>query len=68
MDWVQFATMFISVTGLFVWNRSESRSDYRHTDAKIDAIRELVHEMHKESMEERRDFHNRLCSIEEKRK
>ncbi len=61
MDYIQFATMFISVVGLFVWNRTEARTDTRHMDNKIDSMRELVHAIHSEM----RDFHNRLCKIEE---
>ncbi len=64
MDYIQFATMFISVVGLFVWNRTESRADNRHNDAKLESTRELVRAIH----DEMRDFHNRLCKIEEGKK
>lgn len=47
---------------LWLWNRAEARSDMRHVDNKIDAIRELVYAIHAET----KDFHNRLCRIEEK--
>lgn len=49
---------------LFLWNRSESRADIRHMDAKLESTRELVRAIH----EETRDFHNRLCAIEERNK
>lgn len=62
MEWVQFAIFFIGVFGLFIWNRTEARADIRHMDNKIDAIRELTYAIHLEM----KDFHNRLCSIEEK--
>lgn len=42
---------------LFLWNRSESRSDMRHMDTLIRAIHE-----------EMKDFHARLCILEEKNK
>jgi hypothetical protein len=64
MEWVQFAIFFIGVFGLFIWNRAESRSDIRHMDNKLDAIRELTHAIHLEM----KDFHNRLCNIEERNK
>jgi len=64
MEWVQFAVFFIGVFGLFIWNRSESRSDIRHMDNKLDAIRDLTHAIHLEM----KDFHNRLCNIEERSK
>jgi hypothetical protein len=68
MEWVQFILMLITFVGLFIWNRTESRADYRHTDAKIEAIRQLIHEMHKDSMEERREFHSKLCELESRKK
>lgn len=50
------------VVPLFIWVRTETRNDIRHMDNKLDAIRELTHAIH----DEMRDFHSRLCSIEEK--
>lgn len=64
MDWAQFAVFLITTLGMFFWNRSESRSDIRHMDNKIDAIRELVHAIHNEMQ----DFHSKLCAIEERKK
>ena len=49
---------------LFLWNRSESRSDIRHMDQKLESTRELVRAIY----DEMKDFHNRLCSIEERNK
>lgn len=44
---------------LFLWNRAESRADHRHLEnyvkLTIDAIKE-----------EMKDFHARLCAIEER--
>lgn len=75
MEWVQFSIFFIGVFGLFIWNRTESRSDIRHMDNKIDAIREMTHAIHKETQlsinairEEVRDFHSKLLEIERSRK
>lgn len=45
---------------LFLWVRTESRNDARHTDAKLDSTRELVRAIHAEI----RDFHERLIKIE----
>ena len=42
---------------LFIWNRSESRADMRHILSLIDAIQKEI-----------KDFHGRLCAIEEKNK
>ncbi|CAB4132353.1 hypothetical protein UFOVP256_25 [uncultured Caudovirales phage] len=57
MDWVQFIIFIGSTVGLFFWNRSESRSDMRHMMAIIDGIQK-----------EMKDFHGRLCAIEERNK
>lgn len=81
MDWTQFIIFFISVFGLFIWNRTESRNDIRHMDSKLEANRELVREIHLESKQihfdskqmiiaiqtEMKDFHNKLLEIEKKR-
>lgn len=57
---MQFTVFIVSIVGLFFWNRSESRSDIRHMDAKLEATRELVRAIYDET----KDFHNRLCDIE----
>lgn len=64
MDWIQFIIFAGGVFGCFFWNRSESRSDYRHMDIKLESTRELVRAIH----DEMKDFHHRLCKIEESRK
>ena len=64
MDWVQFAVFIGSTVGLFFWNRTESRADIRHMDTKLESTRELVRAIH----DEMKDFHIRLCSIEERNK
>lgn len=47
---------------LFLWVRSESRAYIRHMDAKLESTRELVRAIH----DEVKDFHARLCAIEER--
>lgn len=64
MEWVQFIIFFLGVFGLFIWNRTESRADMRHMDTKLEAQRNLMNAIY----DEMKDFHNRLCIIEEKRK
>ena len=64
MEWTQFVIFFIGVFGLFIWNRTESRNDWRHMDAKMESTRELVRAIH----DEMKDFHTRLCVIEERNK
>ena len=57
MDWIQFSIFFIGVFGLFLWNRAESRTDTRQITSLISAINQ-----------EMKDFHGRLCTIEERNK
>lgn len=71
MEWVQFIIFFLGVFGLFIWNRTESRTDVRHMDAKLEGQRDLLHAIWKESkdfnerfLQESKDFHKRLCEIE----
>lgn len=68
MDWIQFIIFAGGVFGCFFWNRSESRSDYRHMDGKLDAYRTETNNLIKAIQEEMKDFHGRLCKIEESRK
>jgi hypothetical protein len=47
---------------LFLWVRSESRADERHTDAKLESTRELVRAIYQES----KDFHAQLIELKKK--
>ena len=68
MEWVQFVIFFLGVFGLFIWVRTETRNDLRHMDSKIDANRELIRELIGAIHLEMKDFHGRLCAIEERNK
>lgn len=60
MDWSQVISLFLANAALIAWFRAESRADWRHMDNKLDAsIRAIQEEM--------KDFHNRLCMIEQNR-
>lgn len=61
---IELITILVTIAGLFIWNRSESRNDIRHMDNKLEAIRELSREIHLEM----KDFHNRMVEIERSRK
>jgi hypothetical protein len=67
MDWTHVLGIILGNSAfmipLFLWNRSESREDIRHMDNRLEATRELTHAIHLEM----KDFHNRLCKIEENR-
>lgn len=68
MDWMQFALFAIGTFGMFFWNRSESRNDMRHMDAKLEAFREETSALIRAIQQEMKDFHARLCVIEERNK
>jgi hypothetical protein len=66
MEWTQFIIMFLGMVGLFAWNRAEARNDARHMDNKIEANRKETNTIILAIQQEIKDFHARLCSIEEK--
>lgn len=75
MEWTQFIIFFIGVFGLFIWNRTEARSDIRHMDTKLESNRNLISAMHEETRgfnkaihDEMKDFHYRMLEIEKNRK
>lgn len=55
MDWIPIFALFLANAGLILWVRSESRKDWKMIYANLQVIRE-----------EMRDFHGRLCAIEER--
>jgi hypothetical protein len=67
-EWLQIFVMCLTVSGLFLWTRAESKSDWRHMDAQIQAIREDSKSFRDQWALETKDFHGRLCAIEERNK
>ena len=57
----EFFILIITLTGIFFWSRSESRADNRR-------LEDMTASMHQEIYQEIRDFHGRLCAIEERKK
>ena len=66
MDWIQFSLFATGILGLFFWNRAENRADYRHLHSLMESQINIIDEMRKESARETKDFHGRLCTLEEK--
>ena len=64
MEWLQILSLFLANAGLIFWFSTESRNDWRHMDQKVDAMKELIVCIQFEM----KDFHGRLCSIEERNK
>lgn len=57
MDYGQFITMLVAFAGMFFWSRSEARHDQSEMRLILKAIQD-----------EMKDFHARLCVIEERKK
>lgn len=63
MDWIQFSLFLLSMGGMWL----SSRSDWRRTDTKIEEHRKETNEILRAIQAEIKDFHGRLCKIEENR-
>ena len=62
MDWIKFALLLISIGGMFALLRSDIALN--RLEAANDR-RDILHLMRR-IQEECRDFHGRLCTIEER--
>lgn len=70
MDYLVVFTLLIGngalIIPLFIWSRGEARTDSRSMEAKVEAYmlasRQEIRAIH----EEIKDFHGRLCAIEER--
>lgn len=67
-EWAQIIVFTITIFGLFLWSRSESRADFRHLDEKYESHRIEMIALMKSIQDEIKDFHGRLCTIEERNK
>lgn len=61
MDWIQVLTIIAANFAMFLWVRSEANSDRRDLASAIKTMNEGI-------QAEMKDFHGRLCSIEERAK
>lgn len=70
MDWTQFTIFFLGnvvfTLTLWLWSRAEARSDHRQVQDLIERIRADGKEFREMWMNESKEFHGRLCAIEEK--
>lgn len=67
MEWTQFVIFFVGIFGLWLWNRAESRADLRNLEGKMEGWRTENNAILKAIHDEMKDFHARLCVIEERR-
>jgi len=68
MEWLQFLILIITIGGLFLWNRSEANNDRREFNKETKELRRELIEVVRSIDTEMKDFHGRLCAIEERRK
>lgn len=70
MDWLQVVVLIFGnvawVVPLWLWNRSESRADTRQIHERIDANSKEMSTILRAIQDEMKDFHGRLCAIEER--
>jgi hypothetical protein len=66
MGILELIVVLATIAGLFVWNRAESRVDSRHMETLIKSNRDLIDANITAMREEMKDFHGRLCAIEER--
>jgi hypothetical protein len=57
MDWSQVLTIVGANIALFLWATRQGRTDFLHTSRILESIQS-----------EMKDFHGRLCAIEERNK
>lgn len=62
MDWLQFIIFLISIGGMFGWLRSDIKEIKTESAADRRDILQLIRGI----QEEIKDFHGRLCAIEER--
>jgi hypothetical protein len=58
---LELIVISITISGLFLWSRSEARDDTR-------GLEDLISSIHRETYQEMKDFHGRLCVLEENKK
>jgi hypothetical protein len=74
MDWTQILALmgavFVANMGviipLFLWTRSEANSDRREYANERRDILQIIRNVQQEMKDEIKDFHGRLCAIEER--
>ncbi len=54
-EWTQILVTIAAISAMFLWNRSESNADRRELTSVVKAIQEEI-----------KDFHGRLCVLEER--
>ena len=67
MDWTQVLTIAGTNIAMFMFATRQARTDFLHLDRKLEENRKETTLIVKAIQEEVKDFHNRLCTIEQNR-
>lgn len=63
MEWIQLIVLIATLGALFLWNRSESRSDYRETNALIAAIQQDMKDFHQKMADLRKEYQDEMKEL-----
>jgi len=66
MDWAMVFTIIGTNLALFLWDRTESRADNRELRSEFVNFKTEIRGWHHEIQQEMKDFHGRLCSLDER--
>lgn len=77
MEWAQFVILMFTLAGAFGWMKKDSQREYDRVEVNLQSIRNEIKENSRENRElissfqtaiqaEMKDFHGRLCAIEER--
>ena len=65
-EWSKILLIVVTLFGLFAWTYAESRSDYKELKTVIEENKRESNQILMSIQQEIKDFHGRLCAIEEK--
>lgn len=68
MEWIQVLTIAGANIAMFLWSVRQANTFYMHLDKKMEDNRKETTQIIKAIQEDMKDFHDRLCIIEERRK
>lgn len=70
MEWIHVLTILGANISMILWSTRQARTDFLHLDRKLEENRKetqtIVKEFQTAILQETKEFHSRLCSIEER--
>jgi hypothetical protein len=67
-DTLNLAMVILALAGLSLWNRTETMEEFRAIRMARDEDNRRTQDLLKAINDEMKDFHGRLCAIEERKK